>query len=180
VPTASPASLLQEARAAFAAGDYDRALAQARAALDLTRTQAPGPHGMEFLCRNLMARSLEARGDAREALALHWENARRGSDQEDTYQRLAALGERLGDAEAVRVGCQWLQSVAAQFGLVDLRAKQRQERVERRLSQGRFGPAHVESDAAERPPQAATTGSSCLVVLAACIALCLAAWFVNG
>lgn len=179
MPTASPASLLQEARAAFAAGDYERALAQATAALDLTHAQTRGPHGMEFLCRNLMARSLEARGDARGALALYWENARRGSDQEDTYQRLAALGERLGDAEAVRVGCQWLQSVAAQFGLVDLRAKQRQERVERRLSQGRFGPTSVESAAPEQPPQA-VNGSGCLIALAACAALCLTAWFMAG
>jgi len=180
VPAASPASLLQEARAAFAAGDYDRALAQARAGLELTRAQAPGPHGMEFLCRSLMARSLEARGDAAGALALYWENARRGSDQEDTYQRLAALGERLGDAEAVRVGCQWLQSVAAQFGLVDLRAKQRQERVERRVAQGRFGPTSPEPAAPDRAQPTAGAGSGCLIALATCAALCLTAWLAGG
>jgi len=111
-----------------------------------------------------MAHCRESQGNTADALKLHRENARRGSELEDTYERLSTLGETQGDLEAVRTGCAWLQQVAGQFGLIDLRAKARLERVEKRAERGTLGPASDEPHAQERRPSPTRTG--CALVIA--------------
>jgi hypothetical protein len=172
------ADLLRQARFALHAGELDRAADLATRALELARGRSPA--SQEHTCRHLLARCHDERGDAAGALRLHRENARRGSKLEETYQRLAFLGERCGDLEAVRVGTAWLQEFAGEFGLVDVKAQRRLERVERRAAPGTFGPARAEGDGAPsggvaKPSDAG--GAGCVVAAAvAWGAFALALW----
>jgi len=158
--------LLQQAKTALTNGDHEGAYRHAERALNVLVGRSSGNRRQEHACRHLMAQCLEATGDRDGALRLHKENASRGSELPDTYQRLAFLGERLGDLEAVRAGSGWLQDFAGEFGLIDKREQSRLARVEKRAARGAFGPSASQASEPAGAAPGAQTGCAAVALLA--------------
>jgi len=173
--------LMSEAEQAFQAGDLERALSRAQAALRSASLLGSTLGPQEFSIRHFIATCHERAGDPQSALRIHKDNAQRGSPLEATYERLAFLGERHGDLEAVRTGTLWLREFAARFGLVDVKAERRLQRVEKRARQGRAAEPSS-ATAAGGHPRPEPAGCALLALAALCAAgACLAfGWASRG